>query len=298
MTSDNCILIASHDRYESLAKFTLIQIDAYWLHHPPIFFCGLTGKELKCSLRTRRHVVDWLGIMIDATKDLMERGFKSVYLILDDHPPTGKCQHDILNVTLPKLLGNLEATNISLFGFGQGRQVDGVVTIHHGCEIERLPNGYLWRYSLHPGLWSLKSLDQLLTRLDKVLLTIESRSPWSFERVGADGQVNVGNQSDGSSYRIGSSSAKKGSKDNMLAAVYRLCGGVSRSTAGLVSGPDGWRRVSHYFDFAYHYYGGCYPMFWRGVMEGGRENREFRRFCRYFLKTELSANISKSLPAD
>ena len=51
--------------------------------------------------------------------------------------------------------------------------------------LEQLPRAYLWRYSLHPGLWSLHALEKLLTKLESGAATMDARTPWAFERIGA-----------------------------------------------------------------------------------------------------------------
>lgn len=135
-----CILIPSHVGYWSLAIFTASQIDRCWKDYPPIFVCGLDQLKQK-----------------DGVGEVRQRGFEVVYLILDDHPPMGLCRDDIPNYVLPEILQRLGADNISLFGSGQGRGIEGRVFRELGIGIERLPESYRWRYSLHPGLWSCKA---------------------------------------------------------------------------------------------------------------------------------------------
>ncbi len=114
---NTCILIPSYDGYRSLAGFTANQIDHHWRDHPPIYFCGLSAPAHKNDLLLflRRQSSDWLSILIDAVHEVKERGFKAVYLILDDHPPLGPCEANTLNQTLPATLERLEAGTISLF---------------------------------------------------------------------------------------------------------------------------------------------------------------------------------------
>ena len=82
-------------------------------------------------LKLRRDPVDWIGVTLDAVQDLLSHGYRSVYLVLDDHPPLGRCQPNLLNNVLPKILFERDATNISLFGSGQGRQVEGQTTLDY-----------------------------------------------------------------------------------------------------------------------------------------------------------------------
>ena len=179
MPSDTCILIASHDHYESLARLTQAEIATQWDAHPPVFFSGLTGAESDI-LPLQGRSIDWIGIALDAVEELLSRSYQSAYLILDDHPPVGRCQSELLNNVLPRLLIDLNAVNISLFGSGQGRKVEGAICVSDTIGFEKLPESYLWRYSLHPGLWLLVALRELLLILDGKLASVEKRTAWSF----------------------------------------------------------------------------------------------------------------------
>jgi len=161
-------------------------------------------------------------------------------------------------------------------------------------EVERLPDSYRWRYSLHPGLWSLSSLSALLGELDTILVALDTRNPWAFERIGGahDGVkqcIDIG-----PSYRISRACPTSWSKDALAAICYQSVGNFARSVGGLLGGPEVWERLSYRFDFAYHYCGGPYPMFWRGIMEKGQPNKEFGRFCRFFLKRHLMKRVANS----
>jgi hypothetical protein len=286
-----CILIPSHVGYRSLAIFTASQIDRCWKDHPPIFFCGLDQLKQKdgVSLLRHRDSVNWIGIALDAVREVRQRGFEVVYLILDDHPPMGLCRDDILNYVLPEILQRLGADNISLFGSGQGRGIEGRVFRESSIGIERLPESYLWRYSLHPGLWSCKSLQDLLELLDSEILTDDSRSPWAFERVGGKRTAGESEKVLTQCYRLASPVPMASQVERTVGSLYRLFGGIARSVAGAIGGPKAWNRVSQQFDFVHHFFGGPYPILWRGVMEKGRLNPAFQSHGRYFFKRDLLA---------
>ena len=299
MCAETCILISSHDRYASLAHFTQTQINKQWQDHPAVSFSGLSALNVSRLLELRRDPVDWIGVTLDAVHDLLSHGYHSVYLILDDHPPLGRCQQDLLNHVLPNILAERDATNISLFGSGQGRQAVGQITLDVCGGLEALPKSYLWKYSLHPGLWSLSKLQCLLDRLDADLTRLDARHPWSFERIGGGYRSMTDGEKVGSSYRIAAPFEVLWRKDKILSASYRSAGDLTRYTAGVVGGPNAWNRVSRRFDFAYHYFDGGYPIFWRGVMEKGRPNSEFKRFCKYFLKHNLmQTTLAALVPLD
>jgi len=289
-----CILIPSHERYRGLAGFTAGQISRQWANHPPVFFCGLSGlpRENGVLLLRDRDSADWIGILTDAVREVKKRGFKLAYLILDDHPPMGPCRSDILNDVLPTISLSWNAEIVSLLGSGQGRRTEGRIFRQGMIGLEQLPRAYLWRYSLHPGLWSLHALEKLLTKLESGAATMDARTPWAFERIGARKE----SQSDGNAvtqcYRVASPVITASVRDQSVGALFRALGMGARSVAGILGGPGAWTRVSQRFDFAHNYYGGPYPMVWQGVMAKGLLNKDFQQFCRYFRKTDLLDAVS------
>jgi hypothetical protein len=200
--SETCILISSHDRYASLAHFTQTQIDKQWQDHPAVYFSELSALNVSGLLEFRRDSVDWIDVTLDVVQDLLSHGYRSIYLILDDHPPLGRCQQDLLNHVLTNILAEREATTISLFESGQGRQAAGQTTVDVCGGLEALPESYLWKYSLHLGLWSLSKLRVLLGRLDADLTCLDARHPWSFERIGGGYRSMTDREKVGPSYRI------------------------------------------------------------------------------------------------
>ena len=292
-----CILIPSYEKYRVLAGFTASQIDHHWREHPPIFFCGLSvpAHETHTLLMFERASDDWLGILIDAVRELRKRGFRMVYVILDDHPPLGPCRYDILNNVLPEVMLSRGAEIISLFGSGQGRNIEGDVVLEAGIGFEQLPDSYLWRYSLHPALWSLQALEILLSKLDVEITTRDGRTPWAFERLSGV-RISKGETKNMTRcYRLTSNGSTASQKDQLIALLYRVCGQGSRSIAGMVGGSAAWNRMSCRFDFIHHYFGGPYPMIWQGIMAKGTLNPQFVKFCQYFLKANVSNTVSALL---
>ena len=288
-----CILISTYDGYKALAEYTAGQIDCRWRNHPPIFFCGISREEStnKSQLALRRDSADRIGIATDAIQELLDCGFRMTYLVLDDHPPMGACQEKVLNFLLPQALTSLGATTISLFGTGQGRGIEGEHVVHQNLLLEHLISSHQWRYSLHPGLWSLKALYNVLVELDTILSELTERSPWAFERVGGTDTALEKSKEAANCYRIYSSGIVQPYKDYMMAGVLRTIGKLSRGFAGRVGGHKWWDKSSRRFDFVNHYYAGPYPVFWRGIMEKKFLNQEFIKFCRWTGKRDMSAEV-------
>ncbi len=294
-----CILVSTHDRYEDVARFTVKQIERQWRGHPAIYLCGLSEPRDQKDLMLRRDGADWIGILLDAVELLRENGFQLVYLVLDDHPPMGRCSEDILNNVLPTTIMDLQGANICLFGSGQGREVTGKLVHSAGVSLEQLPNTELWRYSLHPGLWSLNQLNALLIKLDQQLVALDSRNAWTFERFSGTEIASSESGLMSSSYRLTSPVTVASRRDQAVSTAVRNIGRFARSTAGLFGGRRAWHCVSEYFDCINHYYGGPYPIFWRGLLTKGEPNKELMKFVALMGKRKefewlFSSNAAKS----
>jgi len=270
--------VSTHDQYERMARFTVSQIEKQWANHPVVYVCGLANPVSQTDLLLKRDSADWIGILLDAVNSLLAKGLTLTYLILDDHPPLGCCREDILNEVLPAIMNKLGSANISLFGTGQGRKLSGKLLLAEGVRLEQLSESELWRYSLHPGLWSLAKLKSLLDTLDERLPTLESRTAWAFERISGANRSSRSGSVMTSSYRVTSPPIVASQSEQAITAAIRTIGHVSRSFAGVIGGRRAWHRTSQYFDWVNHYYGGPYPMFWRGMFTKGRPNNELITF--------------------
>ena len=270
--------MSTHDQYERMARFTVSQIEKQWANHPVVYVCGLANSASQSDLMLKCDSADWIGILLDAVNSLLAKGLTLAYLILDDHPPLGCCRQDILNEVLPAIMTKLDPVNISLFGSGQGRELSGKLVHAEDVRLEQLPESELWRSSLHPGLWSLEKLKSLLETLDERLPSLESRTAWAFERISGSNRSSRSGSMLTSSYRITSPPIVASQSEQAITEVIRTIGHMSRSLAGVIGGRRAWHRTSQYFDWVNHYYGGPYPMFWRGMVTKGRPNNELITF--------------------
>lgn len=290
------ILLSACDKYAPLAKLTASRLDQLWAAHPPIYFSGLSPGALDSGNLAPLTCVatDWMLVTRQACEYLLERGFKLCYLVLDDHPPFGPCHAVHLNETLPDLMMKLKAMSISLLGWGQGRTVRGTVLGADRCRLECLPADYLWRFSLHPGLWDLRKLTGLLQHL------IESTSPtdhtaWKFERVAGEAKSRSENET---CYKVHGLSLAR--HPFALPRAFALSG--MRGAADLVRvirrrllQNDGADELL--FRGAYHFYDGPYPMFWSGLMQKGKLNRDVISFLKWRREGEFIAQVLAAAPA-
>ena len=299
--SDLCLLIPTFERYRVVADFTRRQLDAQWPGHPPIFFCGLTGNGPE-FLELRDDPTDWMILVRSACGDLLARGFTKIYLILDDHPPLDPCHPGHLNETLPALLDQLKAAFINLHGWGQHKPRQGELLGPQFHHLEKPAHEYLWKFALHPGLWNLRALADLL---DLLLADPDpaTHTCWKFERRAGDQTFAL--------------------PPHLQDAAYRVCG------AHMTAWPEAWwfarRRqlelfVSDVWRFfirvirgqpardlydrdhlgCYHFYDGPYPLFWSGLMKKGGINPDLLYFLRRHGRSAFLAEVEQlaaSIPA-
>ena len=177
----NAILIQTFPKYKELAFYTKSKIEQFWERHPRIYLCGCVGSHDAGWLECSNEKASWIRTLLLATIELEEKGVKTIYLILDDHPPAGKCNASFLNETLPQWMIETGATNIGLRGKGQLTKIPTQKGPHHGLLKELVT--YRGIFSLHPSLWNVQALrricEELILHLDE-----ESQTPWLFEKRG------------------------------------------------------------------------------------------------------------------
>lgn len=281
----SCLLITTCDRYRWMARLTRQQIERHWPGHPPIFFCGLTHIPEPDHLPLVNEPSDWLGILNSATQALIGHGYRQAYLVLDDHLPLGPCHGDYLNEVLPRQMASLEAGYIGLNGWGQGRPVTGRLLGRDYSWLENVSRTYPWKFQLHPALWNLTFLKELLTLLLEHL-TPEQHTPWVFERRAGDPQFPLSRDWQERAYRIcGARTTKNRLRLKFVASSLTVFKG-SRYLAGKMGGEKAWQAVDERFTFLTRYYEGPYPIFWEGALRKGEPNRYLIQFLKFLHQTE------------
>ncbi len=266
-----CILISTIERYRALAAFTEARIREYWAKAPEIRYCGLSDHSAGLPLRDNPQ--SWMQVTRSACDDLMAEGFDAAYLILEDHPPLTWCCARHLNRTIPKMLSELGAVTISLSGYGQGRVAYGEKVSRDGFALDRCSRGAEWKFALHPAIWKLADLREILDRLI-AQLPENGQTSWNFERVGGAPATDLPDRLKANCYRVdGRKMAAvpypkklgplKFTTDIYRCAVKRIMGDLAREAV------DGTLMGVH------HYYHGPYPLFWSGILRKGKFNPDF-----------------------
>ncbi len=277
MREDVCILLSTCQRYWPVARFTRRLIEQQWDPRPPLFLCGVEAHE---ALPLQDDPADWMAVTFSAVENLRKQGFQWVYLILDDHPPMGKCRAAFLNKTLPQQAVDLEAMMIGLLGWGNRRPGEGTDLGKSWNHLSRNAPTYRWKFSLHPALWNLEKLAILLRiRMDQYPKL--QHTPWNFERHRDEPGGPFPETLLESTYRVhGAKIAGTG------------CREILRELA--LAGFDGYRYLLRKFRgqamrdafdrhglWLYFYYQGPYPLFWSGTMRQGKPSKEFGDFLKW-----------------
>jgi hypothetical protein len=263
------ILLSTCEKYLAMAEFTRARIDEFWKDAPPLRIAGLGSGTNALPLRDDPR--NWMKVTRSACEDLIAQGFTRAYVILDDHPPLGTCHARHLNETIPAMMDELGAVSIALSGWGQGREPMGEPRKWRDWELDRCKVSNLWKFPLHPALWRLDSLRQILDHLIATLPE-EQHTPWAFERKGGASDSGLSEAFTAHSYRIeGRSKAVKdypakldwfkAATDTYRYAVRRIAGEAAR------------KAVDDRILGVHHYYHGPYPLIWSGVMSKGALNR-------------------------
>jgi hypothetical protein len=268
-----CILISTFEKFRRLAEWTARRMDLEWKDHPPIFYAGLDADG-GASLGFHGESSDWMSVNRDAVMRLRDCGYTHAYLILDDHPPVGRCSEEFLNEELPRLAVELDAAYIGLLGYGQHHPLEGKRLGRNHASLERSNPDYRWKFSLHPGLWKLDSLERILnSRMD--LYQGKDRSPWNFERHRDSLEFSF----QFPSFRVyGAKDATGGLPTRfklLTEAIRRFFADCALFVAKAKGGQVARDKEEVRLHWLYGHYLGAYPLFWSGCMRQGRINADF-----------------------
>ena len=293
-----CILIPTFDKFRIVADLTRAKLDQHWPGHPPIFFCGLSGTSPDGTrLELRDDPADWMAVARSAAVDLQQRGFRHCYLILDDHPPMGRCHSRHLHETLPRLMDERTACYINLQGWGQHRPRQGEDLGAEYFHLERTGHEYPWKFALHPGLWNLRAftvlLDALLRNPDPA-----ERTCWKFERRAGHPDFELPAELRGSAYRVCGTAMAARPLRRLYACFRRaelFAFDVLRFLLRVLAGQKARDRFDAQYLGVYHFYDGPYPLFWSGLMKKGRLNNDLVFFLRLHARHALLAELRDRL---
>jgi len=286
------ILISTCEKYRALAELTHSRIKRLWSNHPPVFFAGLpetTSESLGFSGDSR----DWMSVNHQAVVRLEEESFEFLYLILDDHPPLGVCHSVFLNHLLPVKLSARGGAVCNLLGYGQHRAADGTLLGEEDLWLEQTSDRYRWKFSLHPALWRVSALRELL-ELRLAQFQGRDRSPWKFERH-ADLPEDLPASLQHTCYRIHGDRWDAGACKMFRAFVqWQLQFGtdVALFMVRMARGSQVREAMSARWMWPYGLYRGPYPLFWSGIMRQGSWNPDLAHYLRFHPSAGLSRELA------
>jgi len=267
---DVCIMLSTCDRYKVIAEWTANRIRKEWPGHPPVRFNGFGDQR------------EWMSVTLGGVAAARHDGFRWIYLLLDDHPPVGPCHRQTLNETLPSIAEELDSVNICLLGWGQRRELDGVVMGRRAGWLRRNNASFRWKFSLHPALWNAEALQEILeARLHQY--DEGARTPWNFERHRDASDSPVRRRLLENTYRIHGQSTAVGSRflDEITRQPSLLAFDVFRFGLRILAGQQCRETFDRDNLWLYHYYRGPYPILWSGAVRQGLPSRDFENFIRF-----------------
>ena len=283
------ILISTFERYAKIAHFTKQEIKKQWVGYPPLFFSGLLEQgERYLSFKSDSR--DWMGVTLEAVIEMRHRGLTHAYLILDDHPPVGPCHDRFLNEVLPALARKLEAVYIGLLGYGQHRNVNGIVLGQENGFLEQCSPSYLWKFSLHPGLWNLEALEMILKQRHAAYCKGE-RTAWNFERHEDSCEDDLLQAFSSRCFRVcGSAFLQEPTtmkhqirQEALRRFLIDIILFVTKKTCGL----DARKAVEKKLLWHFGHYLGPYPLFWSGLMQQGKAHHGFTQWLKAYGSKQL-----------
>lgn len=290
-----CILLSTCDAYAAVAGQTQRMLALHWPRHPRLFTCGLSEVSGDDQLPFQGSDRDWIGITRQAFQHLRERGHAWAYLILDDHPPMGPCNVQYLNQDLPRQAETLSAIQVNLLGWDQYQPQHGRVLSRRNLYWQNNDPEFRWKFSLHPGLWHVASLCELLDALRRE--SPEVQSARSFE-----GDLDaVARRCFPSlrtrTYRIrgdGYAAGRHWYEQGWSRRMVRPAVHAARLLAGL-GGETARASMDERLLVYLQYLNGPYPMFWSGLIQRRQLHERALRFLQWSGQGEL-ADAIRSLP--
>jgi hypothetical protein len=278
-----CLLITVYHPYRWTAPFTWQMIRRFWPDHPPVYFCGLTSEEAgelpHIPVKNPGLPRIWADFAHDAALRLRDEGFEAAYFFLEDHMPLDRCHSENLTNLLPSLLNSLPASYIGLMGWDNRRFAtrSGPLISKDQYRLRHLVTERAPRFHLHPSLFRM---DALLSCLE-ALTEHDKPNPWGFEKLSDKPDAPIPEKFKQNCYQIhGSELAlqKPGVGGKIVSTLERWFYHRMMSLVPLARKLGCGDRFFKAVGFDNFFYNGPFPMFYSGVMAGGRVNEHFVRY--------------------
>ena len=279
-----------------LALWTVGQMARFWSGHPQVFISGAEADS-RC-LPLRDDPANWMRVTASACEELLQRGYDMAFIILDDHAPIAECNGEFLTNSMPRMLREKDATLCLAVGPGPILKRKGFFEKCGSYRFEKLGVDEPWKLALHPALWNLNKLHEILLHLMEKL-PVPQQNPWAFER-------------------IGSSAAEGGLSTDLLESCWRVDGWQSATkearklhdlkdlytrtilrAATMALNPIGLsaEKFKNRIAGLWQPRLGAYPCFWSGIMKKGVLNGDYLFYASIKNRPELVEGIEALFPA-
>jgi hypothetical protein len=286
------ILLSTCDSYWPIACLTRDKIHQFWKDHPPIYVAGISQVKGRDYLPFSGDPRNWVQVTFEAARALKERGFQYLFLILDDHPPLGRCHTRYMNNLLPSEATKLGAVHVNLIGWDQFQPWQGEYLGEPHLYFMRNHIDFKWKFSLHPSLWDVKSLCLILERLlvDFPEVSTARAFEGRAERAGMLVEKEIQKKTFricGDRYAVGHRWFEQRTKRRMATFLLHAC----RWSTRLWGGEETLSRLDHESSIYIKYLNGPYPMYWSGLMQQGRPHEDALHFLTKTGQGELATQV-------
>jgi hypothetical protein len=180
-------------------------------------------------------------------------------------------------------MDELGASFIALHGWSKYRPQQGERLGARYCDLERSKREYLWKFSLHPGLWDMGALvdiiDVLLRNPD-----LKEHTCWKFERRSGAADFDLPARWQDKAFRIRGAAMSAQPAGRLREKPQNLelfAFDVLRFFIRILAGQGARDRFDARYLGLYHYYDGPYPIFWSGLIKKGRLNPDLLFYLRW-----------------
>lgn len=277
-----CLLSPVWPGYRRVAPLLLDCLDRFWTGHPPHFFVAPEAWDLPGEVIETGggpyNGTNWTWTLLQGVREVRARGFRTAYLIAEEHIPLAPCHQLHLGQTIPVQAMELGAKYISLMGWDNRRYSFRSPTLG--------PEKFRWmhltgrrdpRFHLHPAWWDLQTLEACCELALKD--SSANGSAWHFEKI-CD-QADASLLPAGCCYQI--CAGAMGVRARRSLAPRLATRWIFNKLMALVPLlPARWRlRYYNACGFDNVFCDGPYPMVFSGVLAKGKLNPALDKWRRY-----------------
>ena len=178
------ILMPTYSKYERYVDQCAVAVDTFWPGHPELWVLSDRG-----DFRHARSVIvrspDWVGVVAGSIERLVANGALTrsdrVLLLIEDHVPIEALRWAEVD-RIGEIAVRRDLKFVSLNGdFGTGRAA--LVERTGTLGVYEMPSGYLYFSSLHPAIWEIGHLIDMLAHARAA----GHVDPWRFEKLRLEG---------------------------------------------------------------------------------------------------------------